>query len=151
LPHPPNFSPVAMIALFSGTYLTKKQALTIPLLIMILSDIFIGLHGLVWWTWGSFLLISLLGLWLKRHNKPLIIVRSAFLSSVLFFLVTNFGVWVSTNWYPPTLKGLINCFVMALPFLRNTLLGDFCYLGIFFGGYELVARLIRKVSWNFRT
>ena len=144
LPHPPNFSPIAMMALFSGTYLSKKQALTIPLLIMIVSDIFIGLHGLIWWTWGSFLLIGLIGVWLKKRLGLLVAAGKAFVSSVIFFLITNFGVWVSTNWYPHTFKGLVDCFVAAVPFFRNTLTSDFCYFLIFFGGYELATRLAQK-------
>lgn len=144
LPHPPNFSPVAMMALFGGTYLSKKQALTIPLLIMVVSDVFLGLHGLIWWTWGSFLLISLVGVGLKKHLGLAVTVGKAFAGSVLFFLVTNFGVWASTNWYSHTLNGLADCFIAAIPFFRNTLAGDFSYFLIFFGGFELATKLAQK-------
>jgi len=146
LPHPPNFSPVAMMALFGGTYLGKKPALIIPLGIMVFSDIIIGFHSLIWWTWGSFLLISLLGVWLKKRQGLLAAAGKALFSSVLFFLVTNFGVWLSTDWYPHTLGGLFACFLAAIPFFRNTLLGDFSYFLIFFGGYELAINLAQKVQ-----
>ena len=69
LPHPDNVTPVAAIALFAGTYLSKRYAVWVPLAIMVLSDLVIGLHGVVLYTWGSFVLVALIGMWLRAHKN----------------------------------------------------------------------------------
>ena len=149
LPHPPNFTPVAALALFGGAYLDKRQALTIPLAIMVLSDLWIGLHGLIWWTWGSFLLIGVLGLRLKKHRKVSDFVGTTLIGSALFFIITNFGVWISTSWYPHTLNGLSACYLAAIPFFKNTLLGDLFHVGLFFGAYELLGKPVEATLVTF--
>lgn len=137
IPHLPNVTPVAAIALFGGTYLDKRSALIVPLLIMIASDLILGLHSLIFFTWGAFLLTGLIGLWLKNHKTTPNIIGSSIASSLLFFVVTNFGVWaIRGSWYPHTISGLVNCYVMGLPFLRFTMLGDLGYVAILFGLYE---------------
>ncbi len=146
LPHPPNFAPIAAIALFGGVYLSRKFALGIPILAMLVSDIFIGFYKPVVMAsvYGSFVLCGLIGLWLKKHKKAGTIIGSSLLCSVLFFIITNFAVWAFTPWYTKTLAGLVQCYVLALPFFRNTLLGDIFYVGVFFGVYELVRVWISK-------
>ena len=146
LPHPPNFAPIAAIALFGGVYLTRKFALGIPILAMLVSDIFIGFYEPVVMApvYGSFVLCGLIGLWLKKHKKAGTIIGSSLLCSVLFFIITNFAVWAFTPWYAKTLAGLVQCYALALPFFRNTLLGDMFYVGVFFGTYELVRIWISK-------
>jgi hypothetical protein len=146
LPHAPNFTPVAAIALFGGAYLNKKQALIVPLMLMILSDLVIGLHNVVIFTWGGFILITLLGSWLKKHRSILGIVSASLFSSLLFYIVSNFGVWLM-GWYPHTLAGFINCYVMALPFLRNFTLGTLIYTTVFISAYELTARLVKDTKF----
>lgn len=141
-PHAPNFTPVAAIALFSGAYLSKKYALVVPLMLMVASDLFLGLHNVVLFTWGGFALITFLGFWIKRHKSILGIASMSLVSSLLFFIISNFGVWLM-GWYPHNLQGLVNCYIMALPFLRNFTLGTLTYAVIFFGLYELVARLVK--------
>ncbi len=146
LPHPPNFAPIAAIALFGGVYLSKKKALFLPVLAMMISDVFIGSYNtfLMFAVYGSFLLMVLLGFWLKKHKKWYTIGGTAILSAVLFFLVTNFAVWVFTPWYPKTFTGLIQCYIMAVPFFKNTLLGNLFYVPLFFGAYELVQLYLKK-------
>jgi hypothetical protein len=63
-------------------------------------------------------------------------------SSVLFFVLTNFGVWAFDALYPKTLEGLMACYVAAIPFFRNTLLGDLSYTVVLFGGFALLERRI---------
>ena len=140
--HTPNFTPVAAIALFSGVYLSKKYAFIVPLALMIVSDIFLGMHNVVIFTWGGFALATALGLWLKNRKSVLGIAVASVASSVLFYLISNFGVWLM-GWYPRTLPGLLDCYVMAIPFLRNFTLATLIYAGVFFGLYELVARLAK--------
>jgi len=146
LPHLPNFTPIAAIALFGGVYFSKKIALTTPLLAMLISDIFLGFYRpiLMVFVYGSFLLCSVLGFWLKRHKNCYTICGSSILGAVLFFLITNLAVWGFTPWYPKTFSGLIQCYLMALPFFKNTLLGNLFYVSCFFGAYEIVEVWIRK-------
>jgi hypothetical protein len=146
-PHAPNFTPIAAIALFSGTYLNKKYALAIPLILMITSDIFIGMHNVILFTWGGFILITLLGLWIKKHKNTLTVISMSLASSILFYIVSNFGVWLM-GWYPSNLKGLIDCYIMAVPFLRSFTLATILYTTVFFGVYELIARWVRDTKYS---
>jgi len=149
IPHLPNVTPVAAIALFGGAYLDKRAALVVPLIIMIISDLFIGLHPLVLYIWGSFLLTVFIGLWLKDHRTVPNIIGASFSSSFIFFIITNFGVWAAPySWYPHTWQGFINCYVMAIPFFRNTILGDICYVALFFGIYELAQLAVKRITAN---
>jgi hypothetical protein len=137
IPHLPNVTPIAAIALFGGVYLGRRTALMVPLAIMIASDLVLGLHPLILFTWGAFLLTGMLGTWLKDHKTTPNIIGSTIVSSLVFYLITNFGVWaVPGSWYPHTMQGLTNCYVMGLPFLRYSMLGDLAYVGILFLMYE---------------
>ena len=146
LPHPPNFTPIAAIALFGGFYFSKKIAFILPMAAMVISDIFIGYYQLILMVvvYGSFLLFVILGFWLKKHKKWYNILAGSLLAALLFFILTNFAVWAFTPWYAKTLPGLIQCYFMALPFLKNTLLGDLFYVSVFFGIYELAGVLVRE-------
>lgn len=146
IPHAPNFTPIAAIALFGGVYFSRKIALVLPLAAVIISDIFLGFYEpkVMAAVYGSFILCAILGFWLKKHKKWHTILGGAVLSSVLFFLITNFAVFAFTPWYAKTFSGLIQCYLMALPFFRNTLLGDVFYASVFFGAYELIGVFVRK-------
>jgi len=151
LPHPWNFTPIAAITLFSGVYLGKKYAFFAPILAMFFSDIFLGFYEwkLMLAVYGSFALIFLIGLAIKKHKSLKTILAGSLTASVLFFLITNFVVWQFTPWYPKTLSGLIQCFILALPFFRNTLFGDLFYTIVLFGTYELVLILTKHRKYNF--
>jgi len=146
LPHPPNFAPIAALALFGATYLPKKFALWVPIGAMLISDIFIGFYALsvMFSVYGSFFLISLLGLWLRKHRRWFTVVGSAIFGAFLFFAITNFAVWFFTPLYQRNLSGFFQCYLMALPFFKNTLLGDLFYATCFFGLYEIVFCWIKK-------
>jgi hypothetical protein len=146
LPHLPNFTPIVAIALFGGVYLSRKAAVVIPLLAMAVSDIFIGRYeiGLMISVYGSFLVCVLVGFWLKNNKKWYTTLGCTILGSVLFFIITNFAVWAFTPWYAKDISGLIQCYLMALPFFRGTLLGDLFYVFLFFGTYEFVYYLVAK-------
>lgn len=147
LPHVPNVAPVVAIALFGGVYLNKRYAIFMPFILMVISDLFLGMHNVIAFTWGSVLLISLLGIWLKKHKNVFTVAGLSGLSSIIFFVITNFGVWLM-GWYPHNLNGLINCYVMAIPFLRYSLLGDLIYVAAFFGSYELIAKKVRDTKFS---
>jgi len=146
IPHWPNFAPIAAMALFGGVYLNKKYALAVPILAMLISDYFIGFYDIKTMAsvYLSFILVGLIGLYLKNHKSFINVIGGAFLGSVLFFIITNFAVWYFYNWYPHTLSGLSQCFVLATPFFKNTLAGDFFYVGVMFGAYELAAFWVKS-------
>jgi len=146
IPHAPNFTPVAAIALFGASFLpNRRQALIMPLALIVTSDLFLGLHDIVIFTWGSVVLVSLIGLGLRRSPKTTTVLFGSLASSVVFYLVTNFGVWAA-GWYPPTPQGLLECYVAGIPFFRNFLAGTLVYSAAFFGTFALAARAIRRTS-----
>lgn len=153
IPHPMNFAPVAAIALFAAVYMDKKYAFILPIAAMLLSDIFIGFYAGIEWVYGAFALVALIGIWLKKRvenrngaAKAGFIFGTTLVSSIVFFLVTNFGVWLSGMFYEMNFQGLIGCYTMAIPFFRNSLGGDLFYVTAMFGVYELAARFAGTAS-----
>ena len=121
LPHPPNFTPITAIALLSSKGFTNRWVVfLIPIVSLFISDLFIGLHATIPFVYISFILITLLGIYVKKIN-----IGSVLLSSTLFFLISNFGVWLL--YYPINVEGIIQCYTLALPFFFNTVLGDLVY------------------------
>lgn len=146
LPHIWNFAPIAGIALFSSVYLGKKYAFILSITVMLLGDIFLGFYAwpIMLAVYGSYLLIVCFGFLVKKYKSFETILAGSVLSSIIFFAVTNFAVWQFSSWYSHSLHGLIECYTMALPFFRNTLLGNVFYVGILFGGYEMVSLIIKQ-------
>ena len=145
LPHPTNFAPIAAIALFSARYLPKKYAFVLPLSVMFISDLFLGFYGpTMFFVYGSFILSGIIGLISRSQKSSSFIPVASLSSSLVFSLVSNFGVWLTTTMYAKNLIGLQSCFIAAIPFFRNTLLSDFFYTGLFIGGYELAFFLGKK-------
>ncbi|MCI0402617.1 MAG: hypothetical protein L0212_03745 [Acidobacteria bacterium] len=141
LPHPPNFTPIAAMALFGGAHFAgKRSAFLVPLAAMLLSDLVIGLHPLMPVVYASFALIVCIGFWLRMRRRTLPIAGAGLASSLLFFLVTNFGVWTLGSLYAKTPQGLLACYVAAIPFFANTLLSDAVYTVALFGGFRLIER-----------
>jgi hypothetical protein len=139
IPHPANFTPIAAIALFSGVYLGKKYFLIVPVAAMLIGDIFLGFHPMMIWVYGSFAVIALIGLWLKSHKSVGYIFGTTVVSSIIFFIITNFGVWLS-GFYEYSFRGFAECYTMAIPFFRNSIAGDLIYVTAMFGIYELVKK-----------
>jgi hypothetical protein len=134
LPHLPNFTPITAIALFGGLYFTNKSmAYLVPLFIMVLSDLFLGFYSISIFVYAAFLLISFIGTQTKKPS-----VFTILLSSISFFIITNFGVWLMG--YPKTWTGFIECYTLAIPFFRNSLLGDFFYSGVMILGFNYVQK-----------
>jgi hypothetical protein len=151
LPHPPNMTPVTAVSLFGGALLPSPWRFALPLLVMGLSDVALGLRAGDWSitfhptlpvVYATFLAIALGGgAFLRRWLTLGRTLGAAFAGSVLFFITTNFAVWALTELYPPTLEGLVACYVAALPFFRNSLLGDIGYTVLLFGLYSAGARV----------
>lgn len=144
LPHPPNFAPITAVALFSSVWFSnKKIGLFLPLLIMFLSDLVLGLHNTLFFVYGSFVLMSVLGIWLKHNYSFGKAIGTGIIGSLLFFVITNFGVWLTSNgFYPMTITGLMECYIAAIPFFHNTLFGDLTYVTLLFGTYEWAKRTV---------
>lgn len=138
IPHPPNFAPVAAMALFGGAYFNKKwAAFLVPLAAMFATDLILGFHATMWAVYLSFVLIVVIGMLIIKEKKISNIFLASVSASVLFFIVTNFGLWISTPYYAKTGLGLAACFTAAIPFFHLTLLGDLLFVAIMFGSYEL--------------
>ena len=146
LPHLWNFAPIAGIALFAGVYLGRRYAVILPVVAMFIGDLFIGFYDwkLMLAVYGCFVLIGLLGTLIKKYKSVETVLAGSIVASVIFFLVTNFAVWQFSPWYAKSLAGLIHCFTMALPFFRNTLLGNVFYTVVLFGAYETVMILAKQ-------
>jgi hypothetical protein len=139
IPHPPNLTSVTALALFGGAYFSNRRlAFVVPLIALLVSDFILGLYQHMEVTYLSFVLIVCIGFQLQQRRTAPRIAGAALLSAVVFFMVTNFGVWAFDSLYPKTFPGLIACYAAAIPFFRNTLLGDLTYTAILFGGFRLL-------------
>jgi hypothetical protein len=147
VPHPPNFTPIGAMALFSGAYLGRKGviAFAAPLGALLLSDLVLGFYRGMPTVYFSVALVVIIG-WLSlQRTSPLRIGAAAIASSVLFFVVTNFGMWLSSGFYPRTLAGLEACYVAAIPFFQNTVAGDLFYATLLFGGWKVAETMMPRL------
>jgi len=139
LPHPPNVAPITAVALFAGTHYGKKYwAVLMPLFAMVVTDIFLGFSMITPIVYLSFVCITLLGSLLKKIN-----FLNILLSSLVFFVITNLGVWML--YYPITSEGFATCFTLALPFFANSIIGDLFFSGVLVLGYRFVAQRMQLV------
>ncbi len=146
IPHPMNFAPITAIALFGGVYINGKLAPILPLAALLISDFFLGFYDGITWVYGSFLLVVAIGLVIRRYKSILVVFGATIVGSLLFFVITNFGVWQSGVFYTKTLAGLVECFTAAIPFYRNSVMGDLFYVTVMFGVYELAIKYLPKVQ-----
>lgn len=142
LPHPPNFTPIAAMALFGGAYLSDRRvAVAAALTALFISDLFLGLYPEMWAIYAAMALVVLLGGFLRENRTPLRIAGVALTGSVLFFVLTNLATWALGTMYPLTLAGLVQCYTAAIPFFQNSLAGDAVFTVLLFGGFALAQRL----------
>ena len=142
MPHAPNFTPVLALALFGCLYLKRSQAILVPSALMMVTDLFLGTYPSMPFTWASILLVSAIGLWVRKAPGIKNTLIGSLASAVVFFIVSNFGVWLAQ--YPRTLEGFVACYTLAIPFFRGTLASTLLYTVVLFGAYELLASQIRK-------
>ncbi len=141
LPHPPNMTPIIAISMLSVAFFKSRHLqFGIPLLLMVLTDAIIGFHSLVPVVYLAILLAGCSGYLLRRQFSFVNILGSGLLGSIVFFVITNVGVWVMSDMYAYTLAGFIQCFVMAIPFFHNTLIAT---LGVLLGIYGM------NYCWSF--
>jgi hypothetical protein len=146
MPHLPNFTPIAAIALFGGVYLKRGHALLLPVAALFISDLFIGFDS---WrgrtvVYGSFMLVGLIGLLIRKRKSLAIVVGGSLAGSLVFYLITNFAFLYPQTMYPHTLQGVMQSYINALPFFRYSLLGDLIYTGLLFGAYELILHIHKE-------
>jgi len=143
IPHPSNFAPLGAMALFSGAYLGRRAlAFAVPLGALLLSDLFLGFYPGMLVQYLAVTLVVLLG-WAALSRVTALRVGGAALgASILFFALTNFGVWLLSGMYPMTASGLAACYVAAIPFFQNTVAGDLFFSGLLFGGFALMERAV---------
>ncbi len=149
LPHLWNFTPLVAIGLFAGVYLGRHYAWIVPVVAMLISDLFLGFYSLpiMMSVYGSFALVGLFGYLMRKYKNFEMVLALSISGAVFFFLITNFAVWYWGPWYEKTLTGLVYSYTAGLPFFRNALLGDIIYTLGLFGVYETVLYLRKK---NFR-
>lgn len=146
IPHPPNFTPILAMAVTMPMLTSDRYiGLLIPLLAMFVSDIFIGLHNTMIWVYMSFIAVTLTSYVFIKPSTFVNVLTMSLLSSLLFFIVTNFGVWTS-GYYSYTLSGLVTCYVMAIPFFTNTVLSTLFYSTLI----TLLYRLKEKWPLNYQ-
>ncbi|HET7818102.1 MAG TPA: DUF6580 family putative transport protein [Bacteroidia bacterium] len=145
-----NFTPIGAMALFGGCYFADKwKAFVLPLLTLWLSDLllsyFVYFHEWKWFysgfyiTYGAFMLIVLMGRFIKKVNVRNILVASI-LAALTHWLITDFGVWMDGRLYPKNMEGLITCYVAALPYVENMMIGNLVFGAIMFGSFELAQK-----------
>lgn len=140
IPHLPNFTPVTSLALFSGLMLKRKWlSIGIPLVAMILSDLVLGFSSISMWVYLGFASITMIGWFLDKMNA-----KSILLSSLIFFTISNFGVWMLD--YPHTIEGLLMCYTLAIPFFGYSIMGDLFWGYTFKYSYKLLESKILKVA-----
>jgi hypothetical protein len=163
IPHPPNFAPIASLAIFGGTVISnKKYALILPLGALLLSDVLFQLFTTTpgfydisqTFVYGAFILITFLATKIKKANTTNILFACLW-SGAIFFILSNFGVWLTGVYYPKTITGLMECYAAAIPFYKNELFGNMLlntfmsnvfFTAVLFGAYAVVKKVI--VSTN---
>lgn len=140
IPHLPNFTPVTSLALFSGLMLTRKWlSIGVPLVAMMLSDLVLGFSSISMWVYLGFASITMIGWFLDKMNA-----KSILLSSLIFFIISNFGVWMLD--YPHTIEGLVMCYTLAIPFFGYSIMGDLFWGYTIKYSYKLLENKILKIA-----
>lgn len=139
IPHWPNMTAIGALALFAGAWFERRAwAPAVPLAAMVVSDLIFGAHPTLAWVYAGFIAVALVGMWVRPEQGLRRSAAGAVSASLIFFAISNLGVWMSAGLYAPTAEGLFECYVMALPFLGYQLAGDLIYSGVFLAVTSLV-------------
>jgi hypothetical protein len=143
LPHVSNFSPIAATALFAGmTIKARWLAIMVPVAAMLLSDAVLGSYGWLMMAavYGALALAAVIGMFARKARVAYVAIGGALASSLIFYVITNFAVWALSTLYTPDFRGLLECYIAALPFLKYTVAGDLFWSVALFGGAALLRR-----------
>lgn len=136
-PHIPNFSPIAAMALFGGACMSNKRiAFIIPLAAMFLSDIIIGFHNTMIYVYTAFVITTVIGWSIRNKVKVQNLFLASIVSSIVFFLITNTGVWLANGMHNGV-AGMTGTYILGIPFFRTTLISDLFYNTVLFGFFYL--------------
>ena len=128
IPHPPNFTPILGMAVFSGAIISKRIiAYLVPLAAMLLSDLYLGFHASMPIIYFSLAVCVLIGTFIEARVSILNSFLSISFGVIIFFLITNFMVWYGSGMYEHSISGLMNCYFMGLPFVQNTFISSLLY------------------------
>ncbi|MEO6904053.1 MAG: DUF6580 family putative transport protein [Bacteroidia bacterium] len=153
-----NFTPIGAMALFGGCYFADKgKAFIVPLLTLWVSDLllnyFVYFHewklfydGFLW-TYGSFALMVVIGTYMKKATVKSVVLASVF-AALTHYVISDFGVWIGGGLYPKNTQGFIACYVAAIPYLKNMLIGNLVFGGILFGTFELLQNKFSLLQLN---
>lgn len=148
LPHPPNFTPVGAMALLGGIFLPGIVfPLLVPVMAVFLSDLFIGFHDTMSFVYLGIVLTALVGKWVSKFSW-LKTMAASLLASVIFYVITNLGVWLAGGLYEQSISGLLTCYIAAVPFFHYSLLGDVFFTGVLGGIIVYTAPLFQKSAIN---
>ena len=147
LPHWPNVSPVAAMALFGGAYFAdKKMAFIVPCVALFLSDLILGLHNTMIFVYAGFAITVAIGFLLKNRVNVTNTAFAAVASSVLFFLLTNLGAWMTSGLYAKSAAGLMQAYAAGIPFFQNSLLGNLVFSAVIFSGYAFLQKNVASLK-----
>jgi len=139
IPHPPNFTAIGAVALFAGARLKPRiLGILVPVLAMFLTDLFLGLHTGMGWVYVSLLPLCLMGFWIQP-NQPAKVLGFGVLGSVVFYLLSNFGVWYGSPIYSADYAGLLACYIAGLPFLGSFVAATAFYSVVLFGADRVLS------------
>jgi hypothetical protein len=147
IPHPHNFTPIISFAIM-GSWLFQNQMKTIILtfIIMVTSDLILGFYENIFYVYAALLFIILSFAKNKKYNYQNLILKG-FLGSLIFFVLTNFCVWIFEDIYPKTLSGIFSCFIYAIPFFKNTLISTVMFNYIIFYIFKKKIENITKIIY----
>jgi len=152
-----NFTPIGAMALFGGAYFSRYKSFAFPLLTLCLSDIVLNfvlyhewrlLYEGFYWTYGAFALMTVVGKLMQPNKSVQNFVLSTLTIVMIHWIVTDMGVWLEDNLYPPTIKGLWTCLAAAIPFEINFLAGTVIYGAILFGNFEWLKKYFKSLNVN---
>ena len=128
MPHPDNFTPIIALAIMSSYFFRNVNfSYTVMLFSMLLADFFIGFYSYMLFVYVSLFLIVLIFFKISKKMNYKNLFIFSFFGSVIFFLISNFGVWLVGNLYERNINGLIECYFMAIPFFRNTIISTLIF------------------------
>lgn len=147
IPHPWNFTAIGAVALFGGSQLQSRwQSLVIPFAALLLTDLILGFHGTMVFVYAAFCLTVMLGWTLTERTSIFRLATYSLAASSLFFVITNFGVWMIEPMYAHTFEGLMECYWMAIPFFGNQIAGDLFYVGVLFSAFALAKSFVPSLN-----
>tara|TARA_B100000029_G_scaffold348727_1_gene341097 strand:- start:1273 stop:1785 length:513 start_codon:yes stop_codon:yes gene_type:complete len=145
IPHPPNFTPILATAVMCPLlFKDRLYGIAIPVFAMFISDIIIGFHPYQFVIYATILSI---GFFTPMKKNLLLIGTSACIASLWFFFTSNFAVWIIWDYYPKTFEGFINCYTLALPFFKNTIISTLFFSGTLFFLSNLLSKINKRINF----